>query len=310
MLINTTKYGQLGNRLQLFAHYIAFSIANDQKIMNLGFAEYAHLFEITSRDIFCRYPGKESILKFYFLRTLLYKLSQLLIKIFEKINIKKIKIINSYPYTNSNTEFRLDDPEFLSSIKKNQAILTHGYYFVDYINFLKYSDKIREYFKPLAVHRSNINTLIDNARESCDVLVGVHIRHGDYKGYLGGKFFYEIDNFITIMKKTEKLFPDKKVGFLICSDESHNSDHFSGFTVTFGTNHIIEDMYSLARCDHIIGTPSTYSRWACFYGNVPTYHITNINKEFTLEDFVLYEEIVRIHMQTAPQFPRYSQDTP
>jgi len=309
MLINTTKYGQLGNRLQLFAHYIAFSIENDQKIVNLGFAEYANLFENTGKDIYCRYPPKSSFLKFHFLRKILYRVSRFLLisKILEKAGSKTFKIISAYPYSKSKMEYRLDDPHFLSSIKNNQVIIANGYYFVDYFNLLRHADKIKEYFVPLAKHTSKINSLVNKARESCDILIGIHIRHGDYKRYLDGKYFYGIDDFINIMRNTEKLFPGKKAGFLVCSDGSHNGDRFSEFTVTFGTNHIIEDMYSLALCDYIAGTPSTYSIWASFYGNVPIYRIKDVHKEFTLEDFILYEEIVCTHINTAPQFPRLTQ---
>ncbi len=52
MLINVNGYGRPGNRLQLFAHLIAFGITNNIKIINLGFEEYAHLFENTNQDAF------------------------------------------------------------------------------------------------------------------------------------------------------------------------------------------------------------------------------------------------------------------
>lgn len=301
MLINATKYGQLGNRLQLFAHYLAFAIENDQEIVNLGFDEYANLFENTRKDIYCRYPPKNSFLKFNFLRKILYLASRLIIRtgLAEKIGFK---VIHAYPYSKSNMEYRLDDPQFINSIN-NKNILANGYYFVDYNNLLKHADKIREYFKPSAVHASRINSLVNHARESCDILVGIHIRHGDYKQYRGGKYYYGVAGFLRVMGRTEMLFPGKKVGFLVCSDESHNRDDFSAFTVTYGTRHIIEDMYSLALCDYIAGTPSTYSIWASFHGDVPIYRIKDVGKEFTLEDFIPYKEIVITHMKTAPQFP-------
>lgn len=309
MLINTTKYGQLGNRLQLFAHFIAFSIATEQKIANPGFAEYACLFENTRKDIFCRYPAKSSVFRFTFLRTLAYKTCQFLVKVLKRIKLKNIEVIYSFPYTKSNMEYCLDDPQFLRTVNSKKIIFSRGYYFVDYKNLLKHADKIREYFRPLTIYQANIDSLIKKARFSSEILIGIHIRRGhDYKSHLGGKFFYEIDDFTRIMERAVNLFPDRKVGFLVCSDNLDDKDRFSRFTVTFGTNHIIEDMYSLAQCDYIIGTPSTYSRWACFYGDVPTYHIRHPDEEITLNSFKAYEEIVRKHMETAPQFPRNTEN--
>ena len=155
-------------------------------------------------------------------------------------------------------------------------------------------------------YEANVENLINKVRESCDLLVGVHIRRGDYKNYLGGKFYYEIDDYISVMQKTEKLHSDKRVGFLVCSNESQDKNKFSRFTVAFGTNHIIEDMYSLARCDYLLGPPSSYSRWACFYGDAKIYMIKDPNKDISLENFLLFEEIVHRHMRYAPQFPRFT----
>ncbi|MCS6783545.1 MAG: hypothetical protein NZ482_10320, partial [Gloeomargarita sp. SKYG98] len=60
-----------------------------------------------------------------------------------------------------------------------------------------------------------------------------------------------------------------------CSDENliPQGHHFSGLPVHWGTGHIIEDLYGLAECDYLIATPSTYSGWASFYGQVPIYFL-------------------------------------
>lgn len=307
MLINASNPGQLGNRLQKFAHLIAFSITNNQKVINLGFTEYADLFENTSQDILCRYPPKRSVLKFHFLRTSLSRFSRFLVrrKILEKFGGKKIEVVYAYPFTKKpKIEFRLDNPEFLASVNNKRIIFTWGYHFVDYVNLLKHSDRIREYFTPQSIHLANINALIEKARGTCEILVGVHIRHTDFKRYKDGKFYYDVDEYVDLMKKMEKLFPAKKVGFLVCSDELQDIKRFEPLKVTFGTNHIIEDMYSLARCDYIIGPWSTYSKWASFYGNVPIYNIDDVNLDFTLKDFKFFEDIVHRHMETAAIFPR------
>lgn len=51
---------------------------------------------------------------------------------------------------------------------------------------------------------------------------------------------------------------------------------------------IIEDMYSLAECDYIIGPPSTYTMWASFYGEVPLYMVDNPSLKPVLSDFKFY----------------------
>lgn len=308
MFIIARKYGRLGNRLQLFAHFVAFAIENNQKIVNPAFLEYADLFQNTANDLFCRYPPKNSFIRTPLFRKLLYRVLRCIVyrQIIGKIQSKHLKIINAWPRDDTRKEFRLDDPRFLRSLRSRQIVLAEGYFFCDYVNLLRHADKIREYFRPLGVYDANISHLINKASESCDVLVGVHIRRGDYGTFRDGKLNYEIDDYVKVMEQMEKLFADKRVGFLVCSNETLDKNKFSKQSVTFGTNHMIEDMYSLARCDYLLGPFSTFNAWASFYGDVPLYWIENPNENISLDDFRSYEEIVHWHMSHAPQFPNFA----
>ena len=62
MFVIAQRANQLGNRLFLFAHFIAFAIENNVTLVNPAFEEYAHFFKTTSVDLFCRYPPKKSLL--------------------------------------------------------------------------------------------------------------------------------------------------------------------------------------------------------------------------------------------------------
>ena len=311
MLIHISPYGQLGNRLQLFAQLIAFAIENNQSIANLGFKEYARFFKTTRNDIFCRYPQKESFIKTYCARSFLSWIFKYITKnrVVNILRSTNITAIYSYPFGDIGNEFRLDSPDFLEIIGKHNIIFSKGYYFVDYLNLLKHADKIREYFIPIDQHCFNIDRTISDANLLCDLLIGVHIRRGDYEQYLGGRYYYTNDIYIRTMRRALELFPDKKVGFLVCSDEVLEKESFDNFIVTYGTGHLVEDMYSLAKCDYIIGPSSTFSRWASFYGKVPTYLIRNPEYHFGIEDFLLYDDIVYHHLLNAPQFPKYEQDS-
>ena len=72
-------------------------------------------------------------------------------------------------------------------------------------------------------------------------------------------------------------FSGRKVSFLVCSDEARNPQEFSGLRVGLGTNSSMGDLYALAECDYILGPPSTFSKWASFYGNKPLFHLEDTN---------------------------------
>ncbi len=308
MIVLTSKYGQLGNRLQLFAHFIAFSIENDRPVLNAAFGEYSHLFESTSKDLLCRYPARGPALPAgRGARELIHRILQPMVRNrrVERILGKRGLVISS---TDPEREFRLDDPSFLASIENRWVVLAEGYYFVDYHNLLKHAHRVKQHFLPRETHVKNVEKTIDRARQSCDLLVGVHIRQGDYRNYLGGKYFFSVGDYVSAMQKVRDLFGTRRTGFLLCSDSQLERKEFSDLEVTTGPGHIIEDMYSLARCDYIIGPPSTYSRWACFYGDVPTWHFCGADQEPSLNGFMLYKDMVEWHIGNAPQYPALPAD--
>ncbi|MBF0205364.1 MAG: hypothetical protein HQK53_00600 [Oligoflexia bacterium] len=53
---------------------------------------------------------------------------------------------------------------------------------------------------------------------------------------------------------------------------------------------IIEDLYSIARGDLILGPPSTYSGWAAWYANIP---LVNLNRSAPIDD----EKVDAIYQQ-------------
>lgn len=53
----------------------------------------------------------------------------------------------------------------------------------------------------------------------------------------------------------------------------------------FRGNSAAMDLYSLSRCDYIIGPPSSFSRWASLMGHIPIYQIWNKNEEITEKSF-------------------------
>jgi len=283
MLIISAKSGQLGNRLLLFANFIAFAIENNLTILNPAFEEYAEFFESTSKDILCCYPTNSlSIPGNKLLRKLYYQLNRHLVES-GKFNTLTIKRDKTFNWTNSNivNELKSGSTNFF------QGWLFRDGWFVDDLPVLrKHREKICSYFQPLNKYKLNIKKLISHVRSQADIVIGVHIRHGDYQQHHNGLYFYSIEEYLKVMKLAKNLFPHKKITFLVCSNQKQQESYFQGLSYIYGNNHIIEDMYSLSKCDYIIGPPSSYTMWASFYGEKPLYMIRNINKELKIEDFV------------------------
>ncbi|MDH4129338.1 MAG: hypothetical protein OEV44_11315, partial [Spirochaetota bacterium] len=97
--------------------------------------------------------------------------------------------------------------------------------------------------------------------------------------------------YLDKLLQIKELFKNtgKDVSFLFCSNEKIDKNLFKEINVNFGTGHLLEDLYSLAECDYIIGPPSTFSSWASFYGNVPLLQLLTKDQKIEISDFVSYK---------------------
>lgn len=101
--------------------------------------------------------------------------------------------------------------------------------------------------------------------------IGVHIRHGDYMDWRGGRYFYDFQT--LALKATEladKLFPYSETEFAVASNVgAEDFCEIKKNSVYYSKNSPIEDLGLLSSCDVVLGPPSTFSMWASFYGAVP-----------------------------------------
>jgi hypothetical protein len=262
MIIFTDTTGQLGNQLFEFSSFISNSLRRNTSIVNLHFEKYRFYFEGSSSN---RHNIRVT--------TNIPFLDKVLRKSFESVKEKNVLKGNGNPHDIS----KLDS--------KGKIIFKRGAWFTNYEDFYYYKEEIKAYFRPVQKHLKNIDTLINSCRSQVSVLIGIHMRGGDYKEFLNGKFYFEAGTYYSMMKQIATLFPGQKVGFLVCSNDPIDETIFSGLNVFKGTNHFIEDMYSLAECDYILGPPSTYTMWASFYGNTPLCKLRDPKNNIDLRDF-------------------------
>jgi hypothetical protein len=127
-------------------------------------------------------------------------------------------------------ECRLDAEPFGSWADRTCGLVLIGWQFRAPVWFDKHAQVIREYFRPTPELCNRVDDVITRARLECDLLVGVHIRQGDYKDHLDGKFHYETAEYVQWMRRMQELMPDKRVGFLICSNVQQRSADFEGLS--------------------------------------------------------------------------------
>jgi hypothetical protein len=169
--------------------------------------------------------------------------------------------------------------------KRWRILFTQNYVFRQHRWCARHADFIRRVFTPQPVHQAAAATTIASARDRGGVLVGVHIRHGDYQHHLGGRLFFPFTAYAGLMRRMCELLAPRTVSFLVCSNATIPPECFTGLALQSGPGHPVADMTALAGCDYILGPPSSFSAWAAFTGQRPLLVVENPTLPFTLDDF-------------------------
>lgn len=147
-------------------------------------------------------------------------------------------------------------------------------------------DRLKYIFRPSDEIVNKSESFIDNIKINFDIIVGVHIRRGDYITWNNGDFYYSFEKYNSFMKQIENLYKDKKVAFFISSNEIIDSSCFEGISCFYYENaSVIEDLYTLSLCNKIIGPYSTFSRWASFIGEKPICFLESSDMVIEESDF-------------------------
>lgn len=148
--------------------------------------------------------------------------------------------------------------------------------------------QIKKIFRPKDEIMQKAEGIVKDMKRKADIVVGVHIRRGDYATWNNGRFFYELEDYHQFMLRVKALYHDNNVSFFISSNEDFPLDIFTDCNCRrFGkeASGAILDLYTLSVCDCIIGPFSSYSRWASFIGEVPLCFLETKNQLFTEESF-------------------------
>ncbi len=144
---------------------------------------------------------------------------------------------------------------------------------------------LRAFFTPIDVHRQPAEALIAAQRQRAEVVVGVHIRQGDYAQHVGGRYFYTMSEYADLMRRMQQIMAPRTVAFVICTHVPLPSSVFAEFTWKPGPGHMVADLHALSECDYILGPPSSFSAWAAFYGAKRLLRVTSAEQRFMLADF-------------------------
>lgn len=265
-MIFVKGYGQMCNNILQFTHAYVWGKANGIPVVSMRFSYRYRYFNV------CDYPP-------HWWGTYLY--AKLLIK---------LRLIKCY---------FLDDPadvtpQVFDELKKRKLIAVDGWYFRFPELFLENKKEIKEMFTIKQKYLNKIGPYMDSCLSKADISLAVHIRRGDYKTWMGGKYYFSDDVYINHIRQFMNFFQDKKIAVFICTnDRKLNINKYRELLKTedvyLPKGNEIEDLYVLSHCDYILGVKSTFSLMAAFYNDRPFYWIVDKDEPMKLDNFTDFE---------------------
>ena len=278
--------GQLGNRVFQAAAFQAAAWEMGFSLLNPALGAYAEFFPALAEDFFCR-PEQELPMarwRLLFCRTLDALTSRPLYPVWAAGGCAVLDIAASHD--GSEEDYDLCGEEFQRILSQHRLVVAKGWKFRAHEALKSKREDVVRLFTPHSGIRAEVERHIAQARSGCDILVGLHVRRGDYANWLGGKFFYGLDAYADWLKTANALWPGKKVGFLICSNESVDDLlRLPGVSASAGPGAPITDLYALAACDFLIGPPSTFTLWASYYGGAPLHMLMEKDQQLQIAGF-------------------------
>ena len=267
-IIVVQSIGQLGNRLFQFSHLIALAKARGCRVLNPAFWKYAPLFPSTQQNLFCSFPEQQSNWVQNWMQALVYYFLRLSFSL-GILNWVPNSFVFKKDWRDGPTA--IDSEAFTEIVKKFRIVFLVGSFKHKHRQGFALSwPYVRAFFRVSEETKSKIKSHLESLRESSDILVGVHLRQGDV--FTDPVRRDGLDQSVYAQKLAEFLliFPEKNVSFLICSNEPIMKALFSTYNHKLGLGNFLDDLYSLAECDYLLGAgQSSFSLWASKIGSVP-----------------------------------------
>lgn len=278
-IITLGKYGALGNNFFRFIH--ACSYARDHKV-DLYYSDRKNIdtfFKVDGR--FISHKQTPWILNNRLLRSILRYIDK---------KPRLVKIMNSFNvYLHDHINRVQKDEQLALSRQKKNAIVFVLRDFRSHSSLAKCVEEMRKAFDIKPVLTEKIGHEYYELRNKYRLLLGVHVRRGDYKEWNKGKYYFSDEVYAKKIKEfiAYKNFSLSEVGVILCSNGAPLIENYSGLNVHYAPRPEEEDLFLMRRCDYIIAPPSTFCSMSSFMGSVPLYFIED-------EETTQFEE--RLHI--------------
>jgi hypothetical protein len=275
--------GRFGNQLLRFFHWTAWAreLGQPFTVLDLPFWPYTHLFAEWSQRPGCVYPhsrvGSAADLAGH-VQSLLpirwrehWTVKYVIARLARKLGALGIDVVD----LPAETKLNLEEPAFVERARRSRFLVCAGWEFACWNWLERHEAEVRRLFAPAPAPLAAATAFLRELRERHDIVIGMHIRRGDYREFFEGRLYYSWTSYVRWAREAVEMFPSQRVAILVTGDDLIPSELFAGLPVIWASGsinrggHWFASFLELSLCDFIIGAPSTFAACAAFLGNCP-----------------------------------------
>jgi len=186
----------------------------------------------------------------------------------------------------------------LKTFEKNITVFTGGWWFRVPNLIEKHRDELIKMYslKPEFYENNDFYRTIIKLKQEDNILIGIHIRRGDYKKWRGGKYYFEDDVYEKYMKDLSQKLSEKTAKNQVFIIFSNNAVKFTGSeNLLISKEAWYIDHHIMSMCDYLIGPLSTFTLWANYIGKNTLYSIRDDsgNIDNAVSDFSAWNDYVK-----------------
>ncbi|HQT83321.1 MAG: hypothetical protein B7Z58_00465 [Acidiphilium sp. 37-64-53] len=272
----------LGNCLSSYANLFAFS---ERTGIPTGYQQLQNLDKVieTKNDELQNYSPKPSferekfrIVSDYINLILQDDVDTLYRRVFS-LNIKDIKhrsdISGEIVFLTYAPEFKdlaLYEDDLRDFCNRGNGVVMRGAYWYQYHDMRDLVEAGRSLRRLLSIKHidgaEHRRQLMDVERDV--VSIGIHMRRGkDYEDWINGEFYFGIEDYLRVMSAIHQDLADVPHRFYVCSDIKMDELVFACLPACYVAASLEDDFSALAKCDYVVGPPSTFGTWSAFLGS-------------------------------------------
>jgi hypothetical protein len=262
---------EFANHLWNYLNIYAYGLETGVRVYNPSFFEWHRHFNLDKKElfatkIFSAFPVFASVWRFF-----LYLYGSYVVRARAQCVLLTLGITMSLPPTRP----------LIARGDTCKTTYFIGWHFRNPVGLERHRDALIASFMPKERVLKKIKDTIAPFQKKR--LIGVHLRKQPYKGFEDGSFLIPIPRVRQIIDEylQEKKLSAEDVVLVIVSDKSVDATAFEGFTTHIRLGNDVTALFLLSKCSVVIGTNSTFSSLAAWFGNVP--HVITTNESIDWE---------------------------